>query len=472
MRRSLIHFWPIHLAVIAGAAVATAVLIGALVVGDSIQASLRDLTLERLGRVDRAVTGERLFAAALADRLDGDGGEAAVPVLALRGAAVAAAGGARAARVGIWGIDERFAGLFPGDEAAAGLDLARRSGQIFPSLAINAALARELAAAPGDEVLLQFERRGEVPRATLLGDSDPTAGLRSLRLTVTAVLPDRGAGRFSLAANQTLPLNAFVELGCSAAPAGAPRRGERRAADGRRRRSPRGLGNRGGRAGRRAAADPGARGRRPEADTGRCLADPREPRVRAAPTGGPGGARAGRRAGARGAADPHLSGQPAGDGRPAAALLHRRRPAPAGARGAGRMAARGDRRAARRLARAAADRAESLGGRRARRRSGRPAADDLLRGRRQRRAGHRRGRVPGRRCSADERARRRSPADPGFPRHRGRRADLRLGPAVPGRPEPACGRPTRSTGTAGGARRRRSCRYRPARSSGAAALAR
>ena len=85
MRRSLIHFWPIHLAVVAGAAVATAVLTGSLVVGDSIQASLRDLTLERLGRVERAVTGERLFAAELAERLARASGAPAVPILALRG---------------------------------------------------------------------------------------------------------------------------------------------------------------------------------------------------------------------------------------------------------------------------------------------------------------------------------------------------------------------------------------------------
>ncbi|MFQ5351162.1 MAG: ABC transporter permease, partial [Thermoanaerobaculia bacterium] len=136
-----------------------------------------------------------------------------MPALALRGAAVHAGSGARAARVGIWAIDERFAELFPGDAAAAELGLERRRGQLFPSVAINAALARELAAAPGDEMLIQFERQGEVPRATLLGDGDPSSTLQSLRLTVTAVLPDRGVGRFSLAANQTLPLNAFVELG-------------------------------------------------------------------------------------------------------------------------------------------------------------------------------------------------------------------------------------------------------------------
>jgi hypothetical protein len=311
MRRSLIYFWPIHLAVVAGAAVATAVLTGSLIVGDSIQASLRDLTLERLGRIERAITGERLFAASLADRLGESPDTTAVPVLALRGAAVHATSGARAARVGIWGVDRRFGELFP-DQGATRLELGRGQGQLFPSLAINAALARELGAQAGDEVLVQFERQGEVPRATLLGESDPAAALRSLRLTVTTVVPDRGLGRFSLTANQTLPLNAFVELGL------LQRRLER--------------------AGQvntllLAPALTGPDEARAAASAGRRLGGPREPGVRAPPAGCRSGTRAGSRAGPLRAADSHLPGEPDGVERPAAALLHRHRAAPAGARG-------------------------------------------------------------------------------------------------------------------------------------------
>ncbi len=45
-------------------AVATAVLTGALMVGDSVRGSLRDLALERLGRVDHAMVATRFFDAA------------------------------------------------------------------------------------------------------------------------------------------------------------------------------------------------------------------------------------------------------------------------------------------------------------------------------------------------------------------------------------------------------------------------
>ena len=46
MLRNLIFFWRMNLAVTLGAAVAAAVLTGALLVGDSVRGSLRELTLE------------------------------------------------------------------------------------------------------------------------------------------------------------------------------------------------------------------------------------------------------------------------------------------------------------------------------------------------------------------------------------------------------------------------------------------
>src|SRR5262245_56140081 len=66
---SLWHYRRIHVAVALGVAVATAVLIGALLVGDSVRGSLRDLTLQRLGNIDSALIAGHMFRAELADEL-------------------------------------------------------------------------------------------------------------------------------------------------------------------------------------------------------------------------------------------------------------------------------------------------------------------------------------------------------------------------------------------------------------------
>ena len=66
---SLRHYRRIHLAVALGVAVATAVLTGALLVGDSVRGSLRDLTLQRLGRIDAVLVAPHFFRAALAGEL-------------------------------------------------------------------------------------------------------------------------------------------------------------------------------------------------------------------------------------------------------------------------------------------------------------------------------------------------------------------------------------------------------------------
>ena len=53
--RGLSYYWRTNVAVVVGVATAVAVLAGALLVGDSVRGSLRDLVLQRLGRADRVV---------------------------------------------------------------------------------------------------------------------------------------------------------------------------------------------------------------------------------------------------------------------------------------------------------------------------------------------------------------------------------------------------------------------------------
>ena len=216
MLRALRHYWRINLAVLFAAAVNSAVLTGALLVGDSVRGSLADLTLDRLGQIELAVVAERFFRAELADEVAtaiGTGEdhaanlESVAPALLLRGSVVQADTRARASHVGVYGIDERFAALF-----GTSVNFERQAGQIFPSVIINESLARELNADVGDPVLLFFQLGTEVPQDTLLGGRSVEDTVASARLTVAEVIPDRGMGRFGLTPHQVFPLNAYVQL--------------------------------------------------------------------------------------------------------------------------------------------------------------------------------------------------------------------------------------------------------------------
>src|SRR5688572_27674377 len=69
IRHSLCFHWRAHLGVVLGAAVGSAALIGALVVGDSVRGSLRQRTLEQFGHVEFLLDGkDRTFTEALVAR--------------------------------------------------------------------------------------------------------------------------------------------------------------------------------------------------------------------------------------------------------------------------------------------------------------------------------------------------------------------------------------------------------------------
>src|SRR5262245_17318386 len=63
------HHWRIHAAVALGVAAATAVLTGALIIGDSVRGSLRQLVLDRLGGIDEMLVLDRFFRQELATEL-------------------------------------------------------------------------------------------------------------------------------------------------------------------------------------------------------------------------------------------------------------------------------------------------------------------------------------------------------------------------------------------------------------------
>src|SRR5579872_5462946 len=103
VKRSLAYYWRTNLAVILGVATAIAVLSGALLVGDSVRASLRDLVLQRLGKTEGVVTSAQFFREALANDVAGS-----APLIALQGVVTHEKDGRRASNVAVYGVDDRF----------------------------------------------------------------------------------------------------------------------------------------------------------------------------------------------------------------------------------------------------------------------------------------------------------------------------------------------------------------------------
>src|SRR5262245_16158710 len=124
--RNLLYHWRGNLAVLLGVAVGTAVLTGALLVGDSLRGSLKEQSLRRLGWVDQALVTPRFFRAALASELVKDqAAERIEPVILLQATAVVSGSGGQplrqARRVTVVGLDPQRFSLPAGGAATGGV---------------------------------------------------------------------------------------------------------------------------------------------------------------------------------------------------------------------------------------------------------------------------------------------------------------------------------------------------------------
>ncbi|MGL4511636.1 MAG: FtsX-like permease family protein [Lacipirellulaceae bacterium] len=206
-----------HLATALGIATATAVLVGALVVGDTVRSSLRGLTLERLGRITHAVTPGRPLRAALADELRALPGFAehaagAAPLWLDRGSLAARIDGEnrRASRVNVVGCDDSFWRL--GDDP--------RAEPNANGAWLTERVAAELGVKPGDYVVLRLAAWGAIPADSPLGEKVDTVA--SLRIKVAGVLPARGLARFGLEPSQGAARTLFAPLAAIQRAVGKP----------------------------------------------------------------------------------------------------------------------------------------------------------------------------------------------------------------------------------------------------------
>jgi putative ABC transport system permease protein len=182
------YHWRTNVAVALGVAAAVSVLAGALVVGDSVRGSLRDLALGRLGRTDHVLSSMSFFREEIADAArSGLGATATAPLIVADGFVTLESSGRRAANVLVYGVDERF-WSFHG--------LAARDG-VFAS----PALAAEVGAKEGDVLLTRLQRPSEIPVESLFGRKEEVG--RTVRLTLAGVLPRDQLGEFALKPQQT-----------------------------------------------------------------------------------------------------------------------------------------------------------------------------------------------------------------------------------------------------------------------------
>ncbi|HJZ80687.1 MAG TPA: FtsX-like permease family protein, partial [Pyrinomonadaceae bacterium] len=203
IKRSLEYYWRTNLAVVFGVATAVGVLAGALLVGDSVRASLQDLFLQRLGQTDHVIVATSFFREQLAEdiRLHLSAPLGSTCPLIEQDGTVSRDNGARAAGVRVYGVDRRF-WQFHG-----------RFDQTPPEnreVLISESLARELNTRAGDSLLIRIQKPSAIPLESLFARKDDAG--RTLRLTVRETLSPDQLGEFSTRPQQSGVRAVFVPL--------------------------------------------------------------------------------------------------------------------------------------------------------------------------------------------------------------------------------------------------------------------
>ena len=204
--------WPIAL----GVAAATAVIVGALLVGDSVRGSLHFLAIDRLGKIDDVLIAPRFFEESTLEKWAnqptfpvGKIGKP-LPAIFFQQASIErsktsqpnATGITRSGNTLVLGITEAFWKL----------------GDSLPEIAIghneivlNQALADELGVDLNDLVVVRLPAQTAIPADSPLGRRDSeTVNLPGLK--VIRIIPNQSLGRFDLRSNQRPSKNAFLSL--------------------------------------------------------------------------------------------------------------------------------------------------------------------------------------------------------------------------------------------------------------------
>ncbi len=199
IKRSLAYYWQTNLVVVLGVAIAVSVLAGALLIGESVRGSLRDLSERRLGKTGELISSAGFFREQLAADLAHD--SPTCPLIALEGVVIHEASKRRAGGVKVYGVDDRFWSF----NGVAGVAAPQNRNAL-----LSEALAHELGANGGNSVLLRLEKPSDIPVESLHGRKEDPG--RTIRLNTGGVLNGESLGEFSLQPQQTTVRAVFVAL--------------------------------------------------------------------------------------------------------------------------------------------------------------------------------------------------------------------------------------------------------------------
>jgi ABC-type lipoprotein release transport system permease subunit len=199
---SFIHYYKANLLVTIGVAISTAVLTGALIIGDSVTFSLEQSTFYRLGNTTHLIsTVDRYFRSELAGDLAVKGGFEVAPALILEGMAVTDGGAERVNKIQITGIDDHF------EKIAESPIYQNLSGN---EVIISKNLAERLHLQKGDYFLTRIKKASLIPlNAPFVSDAETSI---SFRVVVKDIADQHTLGFFNLKNSQIAPYNIFLSL--------------------------------------------------------------------------------------------------------------------------------------------------------------------------------------------------------------------------------------------------------------------
>jgi len=201
--RTLRHYFWSGVATAAGIAIASAIIIGALIIGDSLRQSLEQIVYYRLGDVSHTITaGDRLFTQQLAYRLNENSELQTASVLKSEAIVSVQESDARVSKVQVWGVDSLFAGVTGADFK----DLQNEDD----GLIMSENLAKRLNVSPGDFVLLRIRAINPIPSNTPFVSEEGQTITR--RVAVTRIIGKEELSHFNLQSSQTAPFNIFVSI--------------------------------------------------------------------------------------------------------------------------------------------------------------------------------------------------------------------------------------------------------------------